>query len=136
CTVSRRLTRLSFQGSSSERAREPGTRAHGRAHNMPDDERATAGPQPSTPRADTLCGERDDGDAAANTSISPARTQTIETPADHPQQVGHFRIIAVIGEGGMGTVYKAERRHPFRQTVALKLIKLGMSTREVIARFE
>src|SRR5262249_36715426 len=37
---------------------------------------------------------------------------------------------------GMGEVYKAERRHPMRQTVALKIIKLGINSREVIARFD
>jgi non-specific serine/threonine protein kinase/serine/threonine-protein kinase len=53
-----------------------------------------------------------------------------------PERVGPYHVLAMIGEGGMGTVYKAERRHPFRQTVAIKVIKLGMSSNEVIARFE
>src|SRR6266699_5968932 len=54
----------------------------------------------------------------------------------HPTQIGPFFIAALIGEGGMGSVYKAEQRQPIRRTVAIKLIKLGMDTREVIARFE
>ncbi|HRK32057.1 MAG TPA: serine/threonine-protein kinase [Tepidisphaeraceae bacterium] len=54
----------------------------------------------------------------------------------HPTQIGPYHIIGVIGEGGMGTVYKAEQREPIRRTVAVKVIKLGMDTREVIARFE
>jgi serine/threonine protein kinase/tetratricopeptide (TPR) repeat protein len=41
-----------------------------------------------------------------------------------------------MGEGGMGVVYKAEQREPVRRIVALKVIKLGMDTREVVARFE
>jgi tetratricopeptide (TPR) repeat protein len=58
-------------------------------------------------------------------------------PADpHPANVGRYRIVAPIGEGGMGTVYRAEQTHPIRRTVALKLIKPGMDSRQVIARFE
>lgn len=47
-----------------------------------------------------------------------------------------FRIIDRIGEGGFGTVYRAEQREPVRRTLALKVIKLGMDTRRVVARFE
>ena len=54
----------------------------------------------------------------------------------HPTEVGPYLIQGVIGEGGMGTVYKAEQRAPIRRTVALKLVKLGMDTRQVIVRFE
>ena len=53
-----------------------------------------------------------------------------------PTDVGPYHIVEVVGEGGMGVVYKAEQREPVRRVVALKLIKLGMDTREVIARFE
>ena len=42
----------------------------------------------------------------------------------------------VIGEGGFGVVYRAEQRDPIRRAVALKIIKLGMDTRQVVARFE
>jgi serine/threonine protein kinase len=57
---------------------------------------------------------------------------------DHsnPTQIGPYFIEQLIGEGGMGSVYKAEQREPIRRTVAIKVIKLGMDTREVIARFE
>src|SRR6476620_10564061 len=54
----------------------------------------------------------------------------------HPTQIGPFHILEPIGEGGMGTVYKAEQRSPIHRTVAIKVIKPGMDTREVIARFE
>src|SRR5438046_1135941 len=53
-----------------------------------------------------------------------------------PTQIGRYFIEQLIGEGGMGSVYKAEQREPIRRTVAVKVIKLGMDTREVIARFE
>lgn len=50
--------------------------------------------------------------------------------------IGPFRIIKKIGEGGFGSVFEAEQEQPVRRTVALKIIKLGMDTREVIARFD
>jgi serine/threonine protein kinase len=53
----------------------------------------------------------------------------------HPREVGPYRILSVLGEGGMGTVYAAEQSAPVRRRVAVKLIKLGMDTRDVIARF-
>ncbi len=51
-------------------------------------------------------------------------------------QVGHYHLLQVLGEGGMGVVYLAEQTEPIHRTVALKIIKLGMDTRQVIARFE
>ncbi|KAJ0070761.1 protein kinase, partial [Bacillus altitudinis] len=46
------------------------------------------------------------------------------------------KLLQQIGEGGMGTVYMAEQTHPVRRKVALKVIKAGMDSRQVIARFE
>ena len=51
-------------------------------------------------------------------------------------RVGPYRIIRVLGEGGMGTVYEAEQLEPFRRMVALKVIRRGMDSHEVLARFE
>ncbi|MCI0656876.1 MAG: serine/threonine protein kinase, partial [Acidobacteria bacterium] len=50
--------------------------------------------------------------------------------------MGPFVLLEFLGEGGMGVVYLAEQTEPIQRRVALKLIKLGMDTREVIARFE
>src|SRR5688572_22563965 len=60
----------------------------------------------------------------------------VAAAAEVPSHIGPYRIIAALGSGGMGVVYKAEQRHPMKRLVALKLIKLGMDTRHVIARFE
>ena len=53
-----------------------------------------------------------------------------------PQRIGPYTAVETLGEGGMAIVYKAEQRHPVRRTVAIKLIKLGMDTRQFVARFE
>jgi serine/threonine protein kinase len=49
---------------------------------------------------------------------------------------GRYRLLQEIGEGGFGTVYLAEQADPVRCRVALKILKLGMDTRQVVARFE
>jgi serine/threonine protein kinase len=56
-----------------------------------------------------------------------------EMPGD---RIGHYKLLQQIGEGGCGVVYMAEQDEPVRRRVALKIIKLGMDTRQVIARFE
>ncbi len=52
-----------------------------------------------------------------------------------PGNLDRYNIIARIGEGGMGTVFLAEQTHPIRRRVALKIIKIGMDTAAVVARF-
>ena len=56
--------------------------------------------------------------------------------ADTLGSVGPFAVKELLGEGGMGAVYRAEQTHPVQREVALKLIKPGMDSKEVIARFE
>lgn len=53
----------------------------------------------------------------------------------HPSHIGPYRIRRVLGEGGMGLVYEAEQTEPLSRMVAIKIIKLGMDTLEVVQRF-
>src|SRR6185436_12697474 len=63
------------------------------------------------------------------TSISPSASAL----GDH---IGRYKLLEQIGEGGFGIVWMAEQQEPVRRRVALKILKLGMDTREVVARFE
>jgi WD40 repeat protein/serine/threonine protein kinase len=72
---------------------------------------------------------------------SPVATSPIEfdpmVRAEEPgKAIGPYRLLEPIGEGGMGIVYLAEQDRPVRRRVALKIIKPGMDTRQVVARFE
>ena len=77
---------------------------------------------PSTPSQAGLAGD------AATIAATVA-----EKPGD---RIGPYRLVQEIGEGGCGVVYLAEQQAPLRRQVALKVIKLGMDTRSVVARFE
>jgi len=68
-----------------------------------------------------------------------AITETVrdKRPPDiHPERIGRYRILHQLGEGGFGEVYLAEQSEPVRRQVALKIIKVGMDTKQVVARFE
>src|SRR5262249_10104673 len=62
-----------------------------------------------------------------------ARDHGTEMPGD---RIGRYKLVQQIGEGGCGVVYMAEQDEPMRRRVALKIIKLGMDTRQVSGRFE
>ena len=64
---------------------------------------------------------------------APAAVIIAERPGD---TIGHYKLLQKIGEGGFGVVFMAEQREPIARRVALKVIKQGMDTRQVIARFE
>lgn len=78
--------------------------------------------------------------AAGNSILAKAQAAVASALSDlareaHPEHIGPFRIIKVLGSGGMGTVYQAEQERPVRRSVALKLIKLGMDSEAILARF-
>ena len=66
------------------------------------------------------------------------RNEPLEFSAEEPPgaRIGRYKLLQKIGEGGCGIVYMAEQEVPVRRRVALKIIKLGMDTKSVIARFE
>jgi len=66
----------------------------------------------------------------------PIEQQTQEAGESLGTVIGRYKLLQLIGEGGFGRVYMAEQLEPVRRKVALKIIKLGMDTKEVIARFE
>ena len=71
----------------------------------------------------------------SSVGANDSRTQALPPAAPSDDDFGRYQIIRPIGEGGMGTVYLAEQREPIRRRVALKVIKLGMDTGQVLARF-
>jgi serine/threonine protein kinase len=68
----------------------------------------------------------------------PVAVGNVELSSDEGlgKRVGHYKLLQKIGEGGCGVVYMAEQERPVRRRIALKVIKLGMDTKNVIARFE
>jgi len=73
--------------------------------------------------------------------IADAELITADQQSSDPDQVagatiGHYKLIEPIGEGGMGSVWMARQTEPVKRMVALKLIKAGMDSKQVIARFE
>ncbi|MEM1183743.1 MAG: serine/threonine-protein kinase [Planctomycetota bacterium] len=70
----------------------------------------------------------------ATVDASPERSRRAsESPGE---QIDRYKLLQPIGEGGFGTVWMAEQKEPVKRRVALKIIKLGMDTKQVIARFE
>ena len=86
--------------------------------------------------------ERPDGPpSASDGDAEPTIDATMAVPTGDSadltgRRIGPYRLLRILGEGGMGQVYLAEQKEPIARRVALKVIKLGMDTREVVARFE
>ena len=72
-----------------------------------------------------------EGDPSASAKTELAGSVT-EQAGD---KIGHYKLLQKIGEGGCGVVYMAEQEEPVRRRVALKVVKLGMDTKQVVARF-
>ena len=88
-------------------------------------------------RIDRLLMRHQQGDSFLE-SCGSAPAATVDQPMfERPgTAIGPYKLIQQIGEGGMGTVYMAQQTEPVKRTVAVKIIKAGMDTRQVIARFE
>ena len=76
------------------------------------------------------------GDFLVARARDPAPTQALSSLEKPGTQIGPYKLLQVLGEGGMGTVFMAEQKEPVKRRVALKIIKPGMDTQQVIARFE
>jgi len=89
-------------------------------------------------RVEALLGALERAGGFMNEPAAPERTLGFSlAPAEKPgDRIGRYKLLEQIGEGGCGVVYVAEQEAPVRRRVAFKVIKLGMDTKEVIARFE
>src|SRR5262249_52265930 len=99
---------------------------------------ACAGDADLKHRVQELLAAHEEGSRFMAEPAAPPAEKTVliplhEKPGD---RIGRYKILEQIGEGGCGVVYVAEQEEPVRRRVALKVIKLGMDTRQVIARFE
>ena len=71
-------------------------------------------------------------------TVFTAKTIRVELPSSEAvgTVIGRYKLLEALGEGGFGSVWLAEQREPVRRKIALKIIKLGMDTKQIVARFE
>ncbi len=109
-------------------------------------DRASAGDAELRARVERLIAAHDDAgafmseptspDAGVFRAATPGPAPEAHTPEKPGDVIGNYTLSRLIGEGGFGSVYLAEQTRPVSRRVALKLVKLGMDTRQVVARFE
>jgi eukaryotic-like serine/threonine-protein kinase len=74
--------------------------------------------------------------ASSSSKVGESESTDSDTVMASPgQQIGAYRLVRRLGEGGMGEVWECDQHTPVRRTVALKLLKPGMNTRQILARF-
>ena len=96
-------------------------------------ERACGGDAELRREADSLLAAHDQAGQFLKRTLA---LLTPNAPMEKPgERIGRYKLLEQIGEGGFGVVWMAEQEEPVRRRVALKTIKLGMDTREVVARF-
>jgi WD40 repeat protein/serine/threonine protein kinase len=89
-------------------------------------------------RLEALLQAHESPEPSLEPQAAPAAASTVLLPPEEGPGalIGRYKVLEKIGEGGFGVVYVAEQREPVKRRVALKIIKLGMDTRQVVARFE
>jgi serine/threonine protein kinase len=98
---------------------------------------ACAGDQPLRQRVESLLQSHEKTSGVLEGAIENKTLRLSVPPSEKPgDKIGRYKLLQQIGEGGCGVVYMAEQEEPVRRRVALKIIKLGMDTKQVIARFE
>lgn len=102
-------------------------------------DRACGGDETLRNRVEELLAAHDQPDLALDHPPVPSLLDTMPSDEAAPslgQTIGPYRLMEQIGEGGFGLVFVAHQEHPVQRMVALKIIKPGTATKEVIARFE
>jgi eukaryotic-like serine/threonine-protein kinase len=91
-------------------------------------------------RVEALLAAQTEGGGIAGPTVTDPHAQGLRaellTEEGPGTVIGRYKVLEQIGEGGFGAVYAAEQKEPVKRRVALKIIKLGMDTRQVVARFE
>jgi serine/threonine protein kinase len=73
--------------------------------------------------------------AAAREQIAALQAAGLLQPPEQPERIGPYRVLQRLGSGGMGTVFLCEQQAPLRRRVAVKVLRPGMDSREILARF-
>jgi len=103
-------------------------------------DRACAGDPELRREVDSLLAHRDRAASILGTEGMAGQIHSLldgeNLPASGPEHIGPYRVLGVLGKGGMGVVYRAEQTAPLRREVAIKLVRTGFASEQVVARFE